>query len=163
MPVTLSLSFSIFVVFVVGFLLYVAVAEELDVLVRVVDVLELKAGMHYAELRTQPFFDFRLDRFDAAPARLCQHHVTVERCFVFLHLPEMNVMHVLDTIHLGHRPDHCTAIHVGGAAEHQRTDRLSDFGQGEVENVEGNGNRDRRIDPSHVVENDQRPPDDHRY
>ena len=49
-----------------------------------------------------------------------------------------------------------------GAAQHKGSDRAADFREREVEDIEGDADGDRRIDPSHVVQDNEGTARDHR-
>ncbi len=102
---------------------------------RAVFVLELQAGMGDFEVFLQPVLDRSLDLFDFTPAVRCQHHVAVQRRLVLLHLPQMHVVNVRDTIDIPHRLHDGCVVDVGRAAKHQGSNRAADLGKSQIEDV----------------------------
>ena len=88
--------------------------------------------MRDGKLLTQAVFDRCLHSLDAAPSLVGQDHVAVERSIVFLHLPEMDMVDILDALCFAKRADNGISIHVRGAAQHQRPDRPANFGRRQI-------------------------------
>ena len=110
-------------------------AVEISVIVCALFMLEFEAGMADAEFFFQPFLDRTLYLLNPRPRFGRHDDMTIERGFMLLHLPEMDVVDIGDTIDAPHRFDDGLVVDVRRAAEHQGSDRVADLGYGEVEDV----------------------------
>lgn len=136
-------------------------SKQLRAGVHVGGCLKLQNGIADAIVFCERRFDIRLDLLSIGKASLFDYHMAIERDLVFLHLPKMHVMNIGNTVHA---PDHFhdpLAVYVRRAAQHQRPDWAADLGHSELENVKRDTNCDRRINPLHVIENDERATDNH--
>ena len=107
-------------------------SKQPSALMRVIWPFELEGRMRDGKLLTQAVFDRCLHNLDAAPSLVGQDHVAVERSIVFLHLPEMDMVDILDALCFAKRADNGISIHVRGAAQHQRPDRPANFGHRQI-------------------------------
>ena len=80
---------------------------------------------------------------------------------MLLHLPEMRMMHFLNTVDFFDGRDDLVRVDIGRASQHQGADRVADLAEGEPEDIGGNPDGDRRIDPADIVEQDENATDDH--
>ena len=132
------LSFSVCTSVIMGFfpLARIAVSIKSSVPMSAILMLELEAGVADAEFFPQPHLDRALDIFNPPPRLGFHDHMAVQRGFVLLHLPKMDLVHIIDALHVPHRFDDGLAVDVRRAAEHQCSDRAADLGEGKVKNVE---------------------------
>ena len=107
------------------------------------------------EFLVEAGLDCRLDVFEVIPAVLGDYDVGIERRTMLLHLPEMCVMNFLDSVHVLHGRDNLVRVDIGRASQHQGADRATDLAEGEPEDIGGNPDGDRRINPADIVEKDE--------
>lgn len=111
-------------------------------------VFKLEARMGYAKVFAQAVLDLALNRLEARSCLRLKDDVVVERCLLLLNLPQMNVMHVVQTIHAAHGLEDIGTVEIGWATKHQRPDRTSDLGQRQLNDVERGADCNCRIDPA---------------
>jgi len=88
------------------------------VFVGMIFVLELKTRMSNSEALMQTLLDRGLDGLDSRPVFAGQNHMTVKRCLMLLHLPEMHMMDIHDIINTSHRLNDGTVVNVRRTAQH---------------------------------------------
>ena len=89
--------------------------------------------MSDAETVLKECLDVLLDRLDPGPAIAGQDRVAIKRRFVFLHLPQMNMMHAGNAADTAYRCDDRLTIHVRRAAQQQRPDWTANPGWREAD------------------------------
>lgn len=100
--------------------------------------------------------------FKVRPISPDQCNMTIKCHFMFLHLPELNMMHILDTLDIGDRLNHSVYIHVRRAAQHQHTNWVPNFIKCRVKNVNRDTYGNHGINPTKIAKDDERAVDNHR-
>ena len=89
-----------------------------SVSVGMIFVFDLKTRMINSEALIQTRLDRGLDGLDSGPVFPRYNHMTVKRCLMLLHLPEMHMMDIHDTINTSHRLNDGTVVNVRRTSQH---------------------------------------------
>ena len=118
--------------------------------------------MIYVEFFIQSLFYPVFNALKLIQSAFLNDHMGIQRCIVFAHLPKMHMVNVDNAFDIGHSNNDGIGIDIHRAAQHECSDGSPDLCQTQVENIPRDPYGDCRINPPYVVEQNKRPPNDHR-